>query len=94
MNAPNNFLPDWLTRCTENHPQRLAVQCDQVQWSFAELDYQASRMARQLATSDVQEGSRIALLAANGLSYVTIIGACHDNVMSIMGYGGPERAAA
>ncbi len=73
MNAPNNFLPDWLTRCTENHPQRLAVQCDQVQWSFAELDYQASRMARQLATSGVQEGSRIALLAANGLNYVAFV---------------------
>ena len=73
MNTSDIFLPDWLTRCSENHPQRLAVQCEQVQWSFAELDNQASRIARQLATSGVQEGSRIALLAANGLSYVAFV---------------------
>ncbi len=73
MNASDIFLPDWLTRCAENHPQRLAVQCENVQWSFAELDRQASRIARQLATSGVQEGSRIALLASNGLSYVAFV---------------------
>ncbi len=49
------------------------MQCDQVQWSFAELDCQASRIARQLATLGIQEGSRIALLAANGLPYVAFV---------------------
>lgn len=73
MNTSDIFLPDWLTRCAENHPERLAVQCDQLQWSFAELDLQASRIARQLAISGVQEGNRIALLAANGLHYVAFV---------------------
>ena len=67
------FLPDWLTRCAENSPQHLAVQCDQLQWSYAELDHQATRLARQLATLGVQEGNRVALLAANGLPYVAIV---------------------
>ncbi|HEY6285900.1 MAG TPA: AMP-binding protein, partial [Ktedonobacteraceae bacterium] len=73
MNTSDIFLPDWLTRCAENHPQRLAVQCENVQWSFAELDRQASRIALQLSTSGVREGSRIALLAANGLPYVASV---------------------
>jgi len=73
LNTSDIILPDWLTRCAENHPQRLAVQYDQVQWSFTELDNQASRIARQLATSGVQEGSRIALLAANSLFYVAFV---------------------
>src|ERR1700730_9060652 len=67
------LLPDWLTRCAENRPLHLAVECDQVRWSFAELDRQATRLARQLATLGVQEGHRIALLAANGLSYVAFV---------------------
>ena len=73
MNTSNILLPDWLARCAENRPGHLAVQCDRVQWSFAELDRQATRLARQLATVGVQEGNRVALLAANGLPYVAFV---------------------
>jgi len=67
------LLPDWLARCAEKRPQHLAVQCEGVQWSFAELDRQATRLARQLAATGVQEGHRVALLAANGLPYVVFV---------------------
>lgn len=80
MIAPNNpgrpaafLLPDWLTRCAENTPERLAVQCGRVRWSFVELDRQADRLARQLATAGVSAGDRVALLAANGLAYVACV---------------------
>jgi O-succinylbenzoic acid--CoA ligase len=80
MIAPTNLgrqadflLPDWLTRCAENTPQRLAVQCGQVRWSFAELAEQAGRLARQLATAGVSAGDRVALLASNGLAYVACV---------------------
>lgn len=73
MNTSDIFLPDWLTRCAENRPQHLAVQCEEQQLSFAELDRQATRLARQLATLGVQEGNRVALLAANSLSYVAFV---------------------
>ncbi len=69
----SSFLPDWLVRCAMNLPEHLAVQCGQVQWNFAELDRQATRLARQLATVGVQEGSRIALLAGNGLSSIAFV---------------------
>ncbi len=73
MNTSNIFLPDWLTRCAENRPGHLAVQCDQGRWSFAELDRQATRLARQLASMGVQQGHRVALLAANGWHYVAFV---------------------
>jgi len=73
LNSSDIFLPDWLARCAENRPEHLAVQCDQVQWSFAELDRQATKLARQLAAIGVQEGNRVALLAASGLPYVAFV---------------------
>ena len=73
MNTTGIFLPDWLTRCAENRPEHLAVQCDEVKWSFAELDRQATRLARQLVTAGVKEGNRVALLAANSLPYVAFV---------------------
>ncbi len=73
LNTPDIFLPDWLARCAENRPEHLAVQCEQVQWSFADLDRQATRLSRQLATTGVQEGNRVALLAANDLPYVAFV---------------------
>ncbi len=73
MNTSDILLPDWLTRCAENRPDHLALQCDQQQWSFAELDRQATKLARQLATPGVQKGHRVALLAANGLPYAAVV---------------------
>jgi o-succinylbenzoate---CoA ligase len=67
------LLPDWLACCAGNYPEHLAIQCDQVQWSFAELDRQAARLARQLATLGTQEGDRVALLADSGRHYVTCV---------------------
>jgi o-succinylbenzoate---CoA ligase len=73
LNSSDNYLPDWLTRCAENRPQHLAVQCDQLEWSFSELDHQVTKLARQLATLGVQEGNRVALLACNSLLYVAFV---------------------
>jgi len=67
------LLPHWLRRCAENHPEHLAVKYGQVSWSFAELDRQASSLARKLATLGVREGSYVALLASNSLSYCAMV---------------------
>ncbi|HLI07620.1 MAG TPA: o-succinylbenzoate--CoA ligase [Ktedonobacteraceae bacterium] len=71
--SPSIFLPDWLGRCAENNPEQMAVQCEQERWSFAELDRRVTELARRLATLGVQEGKRVALLAANGLPYVALV---------------------
>lgn len=67
------LLPDWLARCAANRPTHLAVRYEHISWSFAELDQQTTRLARQLATLGVQEGQRVALLASNGLAYVACV---------------------
>ena len=72
-NSSHILLPDWLARCAVNRPERLAVQDDNERWSFAELDRHATRLARQLAALGVQEGGRVALLAANSLSFVAFV---------------------
>lgn len=73
MNRPDALLPDWLGRCAENQPGQLAIQSGQIRWTFAELDRQATRLARQLASASVREGSRVALLAANGLCFAAFV---------------------
>ncbi len=73
MNTSDTLLPNWLARCAENFPRHLAIRCGKVRWSFAELDQQATRLARQLAAAGVRRGNRIALLAANGLPYVVTV---------------------
>jgi O-succinylbenzoic acid--CoA ligase len=67
------FLPNWLTRCAENAPDKLAMQFGVIRWSFSELEQQAIHLARQLAGAGVREGDRIALLATNGLTFVTFV---------------------
>jgi O-succinylbenzoic acid--CoA ligase len=48
----------------------MAIRAGEAQWNFAELDQQASSLARQLATVGVQAGNRVVLLAANSAAYV------------------------
>lgn len=67
------LLPDWLRRSAENYPDRLALRCGSVAWNFAELERQATRLARKLATAGAHEGARVALLAQNGVDYVVAV---------------------
>lgn len=73
MHTSDTLLPDWLTRCAQNRPEHLAIQCDGIQWSFAQLDHEVSRCAHQFAGLGVGEGSRVALLAANSIYFVTCV---------------------
>lgn len=73
MYTSETFLPDWLTRCAENRPAQLALQYGEIRLSFADLDSEASRLARQFASIGVVEGSRVALLAFNSLHFVTCV---------------------
>ena len=56
-----------------NRPEHLAVQYGETQWNFAQLDSEVSRLARQLASIGIGEESRVALLAANSLHFVTCV---------------------
>ncbi len=69
----DTLLPNWLTRCSENFSQHMAVHYKDAHWTFATLEQQVTHLARQLAAIGVRPGSRVALLATNGLSYVTCV---------------------
>ncbi len=71
--SSTTLLPDWLTRCVQNRPSHLAVQFENVRWSFADLDHATTRLARQLATLSIGESSRVALVAANSLHFVSCV---------------------
>ena len=66
-------MPDWLRRCAENTPEREALVCGPLRWSFAALDQAVSHLARQLATAGVRAGDRVALLAQNGVPSVLCV---------------------
>jgi O-succinylbenzoic acid--CoA ligase len=73
VNVTGTVLSDWLKRCAENTPARLALKSGEMRWTFAELDRQADHLARQLATLGITNGSRVALLASNGPAYVAFV---------------------
>src|SRR5262249_47317679 len=65
--------PDWLRRAAEGGPERPALIQGPEVWTFAELDRRATALARQLASSGVHVGARVALLAANSLQYAACV---------------------
>jgi o-succinylbenzoate---CoA ligase len=73
VNTPGTILPDWLKRSTENHTKHPALEWQDGQWSFGELDQQADQLARRLAALNVCAGERVALLAANSPAYVAFV---------------------
>jgi O-succinylbenzoic acid--CoA ligase len=66
-------LPDWLARCAGSAPGRMAARCGDETWTFAELDRQASRLARQMASAGVRAGDRVAVLCGNSLVFVALV---------------------
>ncbi|GER86952.1 2-succinylbenzoate--CoA ligase [Dictyobacter vulcani] len=73
MNIAETHLPNWLQRSADNTPHKIAVSTPEISWSFTELNQQAMQLARQLATLGVRPGSRVALLASNGLPFVVCV---------------------
>ncbi len=59
-------LNDWLTHRATTASSRAALVADGRTWSYAELDTDATRMARQLAGLGVKNGDRVAMLLHNG----------------------------
>src|SRR5215472_11001969 len=72
--AGQNVLPDWLMRSAIQHPEKIAIEDDRQSWTFSELDRRAAYLAHQLVTTGgVRAGDRVALLAANSLTYCAVV---------------------
>ena len=58
-------LPDWLAHRATTTPERVALVAADRSWTFAQLDAEATRTARRLATLGVGAGDRVAMLLHN-----------------------------
>src|ERR1700761_7474327 len=55
------------------HPERLAINYDGEEITYAELYAWSSRVAAKLRTSGVQPGQRVSAFAANSLEYAVLL---------------------
>ncbi|TBU72197.1 non-ribosomal peptide synthase/polyketide synthase [Phytopseudomonas daroniae] len=65
------------------HPQRIAAACQGEQWSYAELDRRANRLAHGLLAAGVQPDQPVVLLAERSLA---LLGMIHGTLKAAAGY--------
>src|SRR5262252_2652915 len=62
-------LGDLLRRTARRTPEKVAVACGDVNWTFAQFDALCTRLAAGLAGIGVTKGERIAILARNSHAF-------------------------
>jgi fatty-acyl-CoA synthase len=67
---------DLIARGAQAHGDRVALVCGAAQWTFAEVDARANRLAHALAAVGAGKGARVALLLGNGPDSVPVDFAC------------------
>jgi fatty-acyl-CoA synthase len=65
-------LSDILTRSAARVPDRTAIACGPVRWSYAAFDALVSRLAGGLAAEGVGRGTRVAVLARNSHGFAAL----------------------
>ena len=65
-------LGDLLRRSAARNPQRSAIICGEVNWSYAEFDRIANRFAHGLAGIGVRSGDRVAILSRNSHAFTAL----------------------
>lgn len=68
----SNTLGDMLRRSAVRSPDKIAVHCADVQWSYAQFDALTDRLAAGLFARGVCKGSRVAVVARNSHSFVLL----------------------
>ena len=65
-------LGDLLTRSAARTPDKLAIACGDLRWSYAAFDALATRVAAGLAQRGVAKGTRVAVLARNSHAFAAL----------------------
>jgi fatty-acyl-CoA synthase len=65
-------LSDILRRTARRVPDKPAIRCGDVQWTFGEFDALVSRLAAGVAKLDVAKGDRVAILSRNSHAFVAL----------------------
>ncbi len=70
--ARRHALGDLLRRSAARHPDKLAIACGEVRWTYREFDTLCNRVAAGLAQRGVGKGDRVALLARNSHAFAAM----------------------
>ena len=65
-------IGDLLRRTAQRLPHKLAVQCGNTRWSYAEFDALVTRLAAGLAGRGIRHGDRVAILARNSHGFAAM----------------------
>jgi fatty-acyl-CoA synthase len=65
-------IGDLLHRSAARHPDKLAIACGAVRWSYREFDDLCSRLAAGLAQHGIAKGDRVAILARNSHAFAAL----------------------
>lgn len=65
-------LADLLHRTAKRLPNKLAIQCGDTRWTYAEFDALVTRLAAGLAQRGIGHGDRVAVLARNSHGFAAI----------------------
>ena len=75
MNDPalrRHTIGDLLHRSAARHPDKLAIACGAVRWSYREFDAICARLAAGLARHGIAKGDRVAILARNSHAFAAL----------------------
>src|SRR5215468_6419426 len=70
--AREHSIGDLLRRSAGREPNKLAVSCGSVSWTFAEMDAICNRLGRGLLGLGVKKGDRIAVLSRNSHAFAAL----------------------
>lgn len=65
-------LGDLLRRSARRHPEKLAIRCGHLDWTYSEFDSVCDRLAVGLAGQGVSVGDRVAILARNSHAFAAL----------------------
>ncbi|MBC7436045.1 MAG: acyl-CoA synthetase [Bdellovibrionales bacterium] len=65
-------LGDLLRRTRQRYPGKVAIRCGATEWTYAEFDDTANRLAAGLATLGIAVGDRVAVIARNSHAFAAL----------------------
>jgi fatty-acyl-CoA synthase len=70
--ARQHTIGDILRRSAARYPEKIAIQCGNVEWTYFELDKLANQIGRGLLNQGVVLGDRVAIVARNSHSFAAL----------------------
>lgn len=72
MTARSHTLADLLRRTARRYPDKRAIVCGEVAWTYAEFDALCSRLAAGLHANGIAQGAHVAVLSRNSHAFAAL----------------------